>query len=426
MIYLDRWIKDKIGGEIKEYQLNSLKKTLSHASRKSVYYRNLADYDIKDLNDLSKLPFTYPDDLKKEPYKLLCVPLGDVKRIFTLYTSGTTGTPKKVLFTQEDIGRITDYMGVISKTVAECAGLSEGYTVVQLIPDGKPESQAKLSSQGATKVKAVPITVNPSLDSESIVKAIEEHKPDILFGTPSKIYRISQECKERHNLDRIGVKVLFLSSEYASEAMERKLRDIWGCEVYRYFGMTEMGFIGGADCQAHKGFHLNEMDFLIEVVNTETGEVMKAGMGELVFTTLRREAMPLIRYKTGDLVELLPERCSCGTSLKTIGRTIKRADGIEKLGNKEVSLIDFDEALYTVPQLTDYQVAFSRDGEKDIVIVKAELTTKEWVADKISEAIMSIPVIKENLKAGLLSEPEVELVDLIKREGRAKKYIEHC
>ena len=424
MLYLDKWIQNQLRG-IEEYQLSRLKEIVDYVSKKSVYYRNLADYKINNLDDLSRLPFAYPNDLKEEPYKLLCVPLGEIKRTFTLYTAGTTGIPKKVFFTQGDFDRISECMGVISKTVAECASLPEGYTVVQLLSNGKPESQAKLSSQGAKKVKAVPITVNPALDPESIIKVIKEHKPDILFGTPSKIYRITQKCVEKHNLGKISVKVLFLSSEYASEAMEKRLRDIWGCEVYRYFGMTEMGFIGGSDCQSHNGFHLNEMDFLLEVVNTETGKVVKEGVGEFVFTTLRREAMPLIRYRTGDLVELLPGRCPCGTSLKTIGRKIKRAEGIGKLGDNEVSLITFDDVLYTVPEVIDYQVALTKEGGKDRIAIKAEVTHKEGVTGKISKAIMSIPAVRENLEAGLLSEPKVEIVDSIKREGRAKKRLEH-
>jgi phenylacetate-coenzyme A ligase PaaK-like adenylate-forming protein len=99
-------------------------------TNKSTFYTHLTSYEINDLADLSKLPFTYGDNLKKEPYKFLCVSLGEIKRIFTLYTSGTTGTPKKVFFTEEDLRRITDYMGAAMKTVAECAGLKEDYSVL--------------------------------------------------------------------------------------------------------------------------------------------------------------------------------------------------------------------------------------------------------------------------------------------------------
>lgn len=424
MIYLDRWMKDKIGGEIEEYQLSNLKKMVSYVSEKSVFYKNLADYDIKDLDDLSKLAFTYPDDLKRESYKLLCVSLSQIKRVFTLFTSGTTGTPKRVFFTEADLDQITDYMGAASRTVAECGGLSEGYIALQLIPDGKPASQAELSSQGARKVKAVPITASPLLDSESLVQIIKKHHPDILFGSPTRVYRLTQQTKEQHNLDRLGVKILFLSSEYVPKAMRERLQDIWGCEVYQYYGMTEMGFVGGVECHAHIGYHLSELDLLLEVVDPETGESVKEGQGELVFTTLRREAMPLIRYRTGDLVELITEGCPCGTSLKTIGKTIRRVGEVEKLGDKEISLITFDDVLYVVPEVIDYQVALTREGGKDRVIIRAQVTHKEKVVDKIKDLIMSIPPIRESIEAERMSEPKIELVDSIKREGRAKKRIE--
>jgi phenylacetate-coenzyme A ligase PaaK-like adenylate-forming protein len=426
MLYLDKWIEDETGGELEQYQLSHLKKVLSYASKRSNFYRDLANYDIKNLDDISKIPFTYPENLIKEPYKFLCVPLGKIKRAFTLYSSGTTGIPKKVFFTPGDIDRITDWMGIASKTVAKSASLSERYKVIQLLPDTKPWSQAKLSEEAARKVKAVAITVEPALDAQTLTKLIKEYKPDILFGTPTKIYRITQQYKEQHDLNKLGVKVLYLSSEYTPKAMEARLRAFWGCEVYHYYGMTEAGFMGGVDCHDHNVFHFNELDLLLEVIDPQTKEPLKEGEGELIFTTLRREAMPLIRYRTRDLVELIPGKCPCGTCLKSLGRAIKRAEPIERLGTEEVSLIDFDEAMYAVPQVIDYQVAFDKRGKRTRVIVRVEVTQKKKEVGKlISDALMQMAQIKGNVVAGRIDKPEIEIVDSIKREGRAKKTIQH-
>jgi len=425
MIYLERWIKEKTGGDIKQYQISSLKKILRYASERSDFYRNLAAYEVRNLDDLSKIPFTYPEDLKNEPYKFLCVSVTKIRRRFTLYTSGTTGTPKMVFFTQGDIDKITDYMGVTSKTMADCASLPEGYKVVQLLPDSKPMSQARLSTEGAEKVKAVAVTVQPTLDSENILELIREHKPDVLFGTPTRIYRITQQCEEQHKLDKLGIKVLFISSEYAPRVMDERLEALWGCQVYHYYGMTETGFMGGVDCPSHDKLHFNEYDLLLEVIDPQTGKPVKKGEGELVFTTLRREAMPLIRYRTGDLVELIPGKCSCGTSLISLGRAIKRAESVEKLEDEEVSLTDFDKVMYTVPQVIDYQVAFGKEGEKDTVIVTVEVTKSGGdIKGLVKDAVMSISTIKKHVEAGHMSEPEIKVVDSIKREGRAKKRIQ--
>jgi len=426
MLYLDRWIKDETGGELKQHQLSNLKKVLSYASKKSNFYRYLAGYEIRSLDDISKIPFTYPENLRKEPYKFLCVSLSEIKRVFSLYSSGTTGIPKRVFFTSGDLDKITDWMGVASKTVANCAGLSEGYRVMQLLPDGKPMSQAKLSGEGARKVEARTITVEPGSDAQSVVELVKEHKPDILFGTPTRIYRITQQCKEQRDLNKLGIKVLYLSSEYTPKTMEARLKTFWGCEVYHYFGMTETGFAGGLDCQNYNAFHFDELDLLLEVIDPQTGDPLKEGNGELVFTTLRREAMPLIRYRTGDLVELITGRCPCGTCLKSLGRAVNRAESVEKLGTGEVSLIDFDEAMYTVPQVIDYQVVFDKSGKRDKVIVEVEVTEKKKeVKELISDALMQITQIKKNVEAGHIDKPEIEIVDSIKREGRAKKTIQH-
>ena len=425
MLYLDEWIKDETGGEVERYQLLYLKEVLSYASKKAGFYRDLADYEIKNLDDISKIPFTYPENLRKGPYKFLCVPLGEIKRVFTLYSSGTTGVPKRVFFTSGDLDKITDWMGIASKTVAKSAGLSEEYKVMQLLPDSKPASQAKLSEEGARKVKAAAITVEPTLDAQTLVKLIKEYKPDILFGTPTRIYRITQQCEEQHDLNKLGIKVLYLSSEYTPKAIEARLKALWGCEVYHYYGMTETGFVGGVDCQEHSVFHFNELDLLLEVIDPQTGKLVKEGKGELVFTTLRREAMPLIRYRTGDLVELIPGKCPCGTCLKNLRRAIKRAESTERLGDEEISLIDFDEAMYTVPQVIDYQVAFNKRGKRDRVIIRVEVVQKKKNVGKlISDALMQITQIKENVKMGHIDKPEIEIVDSIKREGRAKKTIQ--
>lgn len=444
-MFLEGWIHNKIKQSIKigkvsrndleDFQLYRLQRALDYVYEKSSFYRHLFDErkikpkDVQSLDDLAHIPFTEPTNLAAEPYKLLCVSLGEVKRVFTLSTAGTTGPPKKVFFTQNELEEISDYMGAAMKSVAECGGIDkEGFVVQMLLPDGRPSSQAGLLAKGVRKVGARPALLDISLSPKEQLEAIKRGKPDIIFGSVSRIYRITQESKG--NLRDIGVKILFLTSEYLPRAMRERLKEVWDCDVYLHYGMTELGFGGGIECNAHDGFHFNECDFLFEVIDPETGEVLPNGKeGELVFTTLNRVSMPLIRYKTGDISKLTSGGCECGAStLRKIGKVSKRVKSMVKMGKgDEIYIALFDEAVYTVPEVIDYRVILEKDGKKESLIIKAEVTRKgKRVEENIYNAMLKIPQVRGNIDAGRMTEPKVELAKrgTLKRKGREKRTIE--
>ena len=420
--------------DLEAFQLFRLSRALNHAYERSSFYGELFNRagakpgDIKSLADLARLPLTDSSALAASPYRFLCVSRGAVERAYTLSTAGTTGAAKKLFFTEKDIERISDYMGAAMKTVAMLSGMgSEGYTVFVMLPNSKPESQAHLLARGVEKYSARPATSDLTLGSQEQIEAIARVSADIIFGSTSRIHRMTQEG--RGDLARLEVKVLFATSEYLPPAMRGKMERAWGAKVYLHYGMTEMGFGGGVECTAHHGFHFNEADFLFEVVDPESGEALpKRREGELVFTTLGREGMPLVRYRSGDLSRLLPGPCSCGASiLERIG-PLRRRVAAEALlgGGEEVYPALFDDALYSIPGLVDYRVSLTTVGSRVGLRCHIEAAgASAQIEEEVRRALTAIPPLHRNLASGYLTGLDIELVPpgTLKRAGRGKQRI---
>jgi phenylacetate-coenzyme A ligase PaaK-like adenylate-forming protein len=226
-----------------------------------------------------------------------------------------------------------------------------------------------------------------------------------------------------------GVKVLFLAAEYLPDARRQELQKIWDCRVHTHYGLTEMGLGVAVECEARNGYHFNEADLLLEIVDPRTGKPVAAGHeGELVFTTLNREAMPLIRYRTHDISRLIVEPCPCGAaSLLRIDKVKKRLESIVTLGSGDAMYPAlFDDVLFEVPGLIDYQVVVSSVEGMDRLDFKIEMIGE--CADRISEIkkkLLSAPLIAKNLAAGRMKEPGLELAGFgaLQSAGRAKKMI---
>jgi phenylacetate-coenzyme A ligase PaaK-like adenylate-forming protein len=418
--------------DIEAFQIFRVKKTLEYASKKSSFYRDLDTKigEIRTFDDLSKIPFTDPKDLAQSPYKLLCISMSQIARIFSHTTTGTTtGRLKKVFFTHKDADAIIDSMAAIMSTVFESAGLDrEGRVVHIFLPNnGPPFSIAGLIAKGAEKFGGIPVIGDCAATTADQVRSIEKVKPSLLMGSAFRIWRMTQEASGSHDLANIGVKTVFITSEYLSKPMRERLEEAWHAEVFHHYGMTEPGFAIGVECQTHEGFHFNEADLLFEVVDPETGQLIgDEREGELVLTTLSREGMPLIRYKTGDVATLIRRPCECGAStLKRIGHIPKRTALIAEIGNKEqiyTSLLD--EALYKISDLVDYRVFLSAEDGKDAMLCKVEiLGDADNIKDRVTSQLLAIPPIRKSIESGLLLDPEIEIVErgVLRRGGRSLK-----
>ncbi len=247
------------------------------------------------------------------------------------------------------------------------------------------------------------------------------------MGSAFRIWRITQVGRESRDLREAGVKALFITSEYLSATMRARLEQAWGAEVFHHYGMTEPGFAIAVECERHDGFHYNESDLYFEVVDPKTGMPLKDGEeGELVFTSLRREAMPLIRYRTGDIASITRKPCPCGTSLSRIGILRKKLGLIYRLeSGEDIYSSIFDEALYEMDELIDYRLWLSReeDGKDHLHCVAELLGSDDSSKIRLQQRLLTVPVVERAVKMGFMTQPSVEVVprETLRRGGRGMK-----
>jgi phenylacetate-CoA ligase len=422
---------DRINREIVEkYQLWKLRETLQCAYDRSSFYRQsfesagIRPADVVDWKDLSSIPFTEPRHLSESPYRFLCLSQSEIARSHTFVTSGTTGPQKKIFWTEGDLDRIIDFMSAgIGMTAAP------GDVVYIMLPDGRPNSQADLLRQGVVKLGAIPFVAGFAADASEHLKNLLQFKSTVVFGYTGRVFRLSKEMQSSCDLRALGVHSLFLAAEYLPAAMRRELQTLWNCPVYTHYGLTEMGLGVAVECAEHDGYHFNEADLLLEIVDPATGETVQPGTeGELVFTTLAREGMPLIRYRTRDLSHWSPQPCSCGArTMRKFAAVKKRLDTIVHTedGNELYPTL-FDDFLFEIPVVVDYQIILSRRGNRDQLDFRVETKDQgHGLVPEILDKISSSPLIARGVALGKMLQPRVQLVNYgtLQAVSRAKKII---
>jgi phenylacetate-CoA ligase len=425
-LHLESWLHQKIWNsgtgntaarltraDVEAYHGNRLRETVRYCFERSTFYRDLfraarlIPDEIRCLKDLPRIPFTEPDHIAEGPFRFLCTSQAEVARPHTFVTSGTTGPKKRIFWTQGDLDRIVDFMGAGIGTVAH-----PGDTVLILLPDGRPYSQADLLFRGVNKIGATPAVASVDLSPQELYAAVKETRCAVIFGYTRRLFRLTMELQTEHDLGELGVRVLFLAAEYLPDAMRRQIQSSWGARVRTHYGLTEMGLGVAVECEAGNGYHFNEADLLVEIVHPRTGELMAEGEeGELVFTTLNREAMPLLRYRTHDLSRLIPEPCACGaSSLLKIDKVQKRLENIVRIGDgDEMYPAFFDDALFEIPGLVDYQVTISNEAGKDRLDFRLEVLPPGTALQSIAERLLAVPIIARNLSGGTMLAPRLEL-----------------
>lgn len=331
---LDLWLARQCGAAtindlprlLAEAQVASLRRTLRHAAARSAFYAARlrgCDLDLAVTADLARLPFTTADDLRHWT-DFLCVSQGDVRRMVTLHTSGTTGQPKRLAFTDADLARTRDFFAVGMSQLVRA-----GQRLAVLLPGAqRPDGVADLlrqalSAAGVDVVTPPPEALsgeNPGASSEpgaALARWLEQVAPRCMVAAPAQLARLLPLFP---NAAPPGLTGVLSSAEPLGSALGRALRQQWRCEVLDHYGLTETAYGGAVECPAHDGFHVRELDVLVEIVDISGSAVLPPGEeGEVVITTLEREAMPLVRYRTGDAACLLPGPCACGSPLRRLG-----------------------------------------------------------------------------------------------------------
>lgn len=414
--------------ELKRLQLQGLQWTVSHVYKNSDFYRKKFDEagvkpkNIKTLKDISILPFTTANDLRDGyPFPLRSVPFEKIVRIHA--SSGTTGKRKVLCYTRKDV---RDWANMFARCY-EMAGLTPKDRVQ--IAVGYGVWTAGVGFQwGAERLGAMAIPIGPgNIDMQC--QFLEDFQSTVLCSTASMGILMAEEVEKRGLRDKIALKKLIMGSERSSDAQKKKMKDLLGVEhVFDIPGLTELYGPGtGLDCIYHEGIHYWADYYILELLDPETLQSVPSGeTGEMVITTLRKEAAPLVRYRTRDLTRLLPKRCSCGSILPMHDRLLGRSDDMFIFRAVNIYPGQIDHILSNTPGAgTEYQIHLDRkeDG-KDYMTVKVE----RWEGtDPTGDTILA-SAIEETIKKQILVSGRVEICgygSLPRSERKSKRVFDN-
>lgn len=377
--------------------------------------------DLRALADIRRLPFTTNADLRSEyPAGLLALPRSEVTRLHT--SSGTTGKPKALFFSRRDVDQAAELMArCLVMTGTTCDDVLQNMMTYGLF------TGALVMHYGAEKVGLLVIPAGPG-NSERQLLLMQDFGTTVIHTTPSYALYFADFLEKRRIDPRreLSLRRAFVGAEAYSEETRRKIEDSLGVQVFNSYGLSEMNGPGVAfECAQRQGMHLWEDNFLVEVIDPETGEPRAEGdVGELVLTTLCREAMPLLRYRTRDLTRLIAEPCACGRTHRRIERIQGRSDDMLIVRGVNFYPQQVERILMGIAGVgRNYQIRLSGIDE---LTVRVELAGGAF--DGQVEALLHLETtITERLRAEIQVRPKVELVapgSLPVSEGKARRVID--
>ena len=396
---------------IRDLQLKGLREMLQRCMQSEFYRRRFREAgvspeDIRSLDDLQRLPFTTKEDLRENyPFGLCCVPLQECVRLHS--SSGTTGNPTVVLHTRRDLDdwatAVARCLWMVGSRPDDVFQNSAGYGMFT----------AGLGFQyGAEKVGmlTVPAAAGNTLRQ---IKFIKDFGTTVLHAIPSYASRI-YEVMRQEGVDPVRdtrLRVLCIGAEPHSEEQRRRIEENLHVKAYNSYGISEMMGPGVAfECPEQNGLHIWEDYFIAEIIDPVTLQPVPDGeMGELVITTLKREAMPLLRYRTRDLTRFLPGDCPCGRHHRRLARLQGRSDDMMILKGVNIFPIQIEKILLSFPELgTDYLITLENKESNDTLTVDVEL--KELFTDDYSKLQSLEREITRRLRDEILVSPCVRIV----------------
>lgn len=404
---LNSWLARKIGcpaptrQALERYQLQKLRETIRLACCCSPFYRRLlakVDTEITCLQDLQRFPLLSAEDIRQQGLQMLCVPQSEISRVVSLDSSGTTGKAKRLYFTPNDQSLTIDFF-----EQGTAAFIREADRVLILLPGERQGGVGDLLRSALLRHRARPVLYGVHWDILEMLRLIQRENITSIVGIPVQILSLARYAEHMAGT-AIHLDSVLLSTDYVPQTLVRELKRLWGCQVFEHYGMTEMGLGGGTECTAHAGYHLHEADFLFEIIDPLSGRPLPAGQaGEVVITTLTRQGMPLIRYRTGDISRLLDSPCSCGAVLGRLGKIERRTSGDVCLRDNRVAMSDLSEALFTLRGLVDFSAAVdNRRQVRQLQITATIWQDTELGQDALTEALDLLPAIRSARQADQL------------------------
>lgn len=415
--------------KLEELQLKRLQETVNRVYENVKPYREKMDKagikpnDIKTLDDLSKLPFTVKQDLRDNyPYGMFAVPMEQVTEIHA--SSGTTGKQTVVGLTEKDV----DIWAEIAARALSAMGVDKN-SVVQTSYGFGLFTGGFGAHYGARKIGAVAIPTS-SGNSKRQINIMKDFGSTFLCCTPSYALSLSETLVDMgFTKDDIKLQGGAFGAEPWTEEIRQEIQEKLGINAYDIYGLSEiMGPGVGYECADQSGMHINEDHFIVEVIDPETGEVVPDGsMGEIVFTCITKEALPLIRYRTRDIATINKGMCRCGRTFARMSKPMGRSDDMLIIRGVNVFPSQIEEVLMKTEGVAPhYQIIVDRINNKDMLDVLVEVSNKdltdeikslEALSKKVSAEILSVLGIKANIK---LVEPKT----IARSEGKSVRVID--
>ena len=414
--------------KIRALQSERLVKQVKHVYENVPYYRRLMDEkgvtpeDIHGIEDLHKLPFLTKADLREAyPYGLLAKPLSECVRIQS--TSGTTGKRVVAFYTQHDVDLWED---CCARAVVAAGGTNED--VCQVCYGYGLFTGGPGLNGGSHKVGCLTLPMS-SGNTERQIQFMMDLGSTILCCTPSYAAYIGESLKERgYKPEDNKLKAGIFGAEPWTEEMRRDIENTLGIKAYDIYGLTETSGPGVSfECSEQTGMHINEDHFIAEIIDPETGEVLPEGSkGELVFTSITKEAFPLLRYRTRDICVLSREKCSCGRTFVKMTKPMGRSDDMMIIRGVNVFPSQIETVLLNEGYSPNYQIVVDRENNTDTLDINVELSP-EMFSDTVKSVTGREKKIAEAIKTMLGISPDVHLVPpktIARSEGKAVRVID--
>lgn len=411
--------------EIERLQLTRLRWTLEQAAKSPFYGRRYAELgfdpaSIETLADVRRIPFTTKQDLRDSyPDAMLAMPVSEMVRMHA--SSGTTGTPTVIYHTKNDL----DWWASLMARCMHMAGLRKTDVFQNMSGYGLFTGGLGIH-YGAEKLGCLTIPAGAG-NSHRQIKLLTDFKVTGIHIIPSyALYLASVFAELGIDPKSLSLRIALVGAEPYTEETRRRLQEMYGIKAFNSYGLSEMNGPGVAfECQEQHGMHVWEDAYLAEIVDPATGEPVPDGeLGELVMTTLGREGMPVVRYRTRDMTRFLTGQCPCGRVHRRIDRLQGRCDDMIIVKGVNIFPMQIERVLMAMPEVgQDYLIVLERDGYIDNIRVKVEIRDEYFVEDMRQLGALQ-KRIAARLRDELLVTPKVELVErnsLPKTEGKAAR-----
>lgn len=425
-MFFDKKIEQMARDQMREIQLERLKKIVKYAYERVPFYKKKFDEigllpeDIKTLEDIKKIPYTTKADLRDNyPYGLLAVPMDDIVRVHA--SSGTSGKPTVVAYTKNDLDMWSDCM---ARLIVAAGGRKSD--IVQISFGYGLFTGALGLHQGWEKIGATVIPAS-SGNTERQVMLMKDLGATALVATPSYGLYIS-EVVEKMGIKKedLKLRIGLFGSEASSPEMHKELQDKLGLFPTDNYGLSEIIGPGVAgECEFKCGMHINEDHFYPEVIDKETLQPIEDGeWGELVITTLTKEGLPMLRYRTKDITRLIKDKCQCGRTTVRMDKIQGRSDDMLIIRGVNVFPSQIEGVLMSMPEIGgNYEIIVERIGHMDKLTINVEVKDI-GLLDNYSKLEDLVKKVKQKLKVVLQIDAVVRLVEpqsLKRFEGKAKR-----